>query len=213
MNVAARSGIWAALGNRRSGDHLREVPKPTAGAKFELNSQRWPGNSHTIVTRQFDLLLRLRKDRSFSYRKAAGTEKVPQMKISVDLADLPAIACIERTFGIPTPQDAGTDEVFGPYLGSSGEGFLVYNGKRGDLSYRGMCDCTTPLLASADIYQDADREQIVEMIHELRSTAPTYVPAQKGITVGRPFFYERWQFAWLFVPELQRWELAPLGTA
>lgn len=67
-------------------------------------------------------------------------------------------------------------------------------------------------LLPCDLWTDEEGREVSAKIALLNNMAAPPFPAdvRKKLTEP-PFLYEGWLFAWTFIPELKRWELAPLG--
>ena len=131
------------------------------------------------------------------------------MNVTVSTDALELVAAVNEHWGLPTPHDASRREVFGDYGAPSGGGFLRYDPTTAgwdrleeDTSI-GLFACDWPI---------EDQLEVSMLIESLKPYRPSAYPDNRSQKASQPpFLYQGWTFAWVFVPELRRWELAPLG--
>jgi hypothetical protein len=133
--------------------------------------------------------------------------------IRIPANQLAVMDCIVRTTGMPTPRYEMEDEIIGPYKHDNQEGFLKYHAGESAWSWIN-CDEPIPGIAEMPGVQGDSLLELREALYTLSSLTPMELPDDRTkLIMGEAFTYAEWRFAWAFVPELKRWELAPLGRA
>lgn len=123
------------------------------------------------------------------------------MSLRVSSDDLGLLAVVEKEWGLPTPQNPREREIVGPYHADGARGYLLYEPDNGSWG--------------AFTANDGRRDwPSAELINFLDGSYPTSLPTDLDREARDPSFtYEGYRFAWVFIPVLKRWELAPLGRA
>lgn len=133
------------------------------------------------------------------------------MNVTVSTDALELVAAVNEHWGLPTPRDASRREVFGGYSAQTCGGFLLY-----DPTTEGWdrLDEDTSIGLFASDWRIEDQLKVSMLMESLEPYRPSAYPDDRGRTVRQPpFLHQGWEFAWVFVPELKRWELAPTGRA
>lgn len=125
----------------------------------------------------------------------------------VNTADALSFTKLEEAFGIPSTT-SGMIELFGQYCGPDHWCFWAHDPdaklwKRHEIIDR------TPEFAGITREEQERFRQVFQELSEL--AAP---PMPRNISVicrGKPFLYTSFMFQWIFIPELGRWEILPLG--
>ena len=131
------------------------------------------------------------------------------MSIYINEKSLTAVAEIVSEYGLPTPCDPRHDELFGEYSTQSFEGFIHYDAESTSgtaiASRFGRNIATVPA---------EDQMRVSDLMSELKYIRPEGCPEESTRPASlTPFTYCGWNFAWMFFPELKRWELAVFGRA
>ncbi len=120
---------------------------------------------------------------------------------------------IVELVGMPEPSKQTSDELIGPYMLGCRSGFVMYHADDASWSW---VSGSRMFVNSDDIdgLTEENRLKMIEVFDEVKEYPPIALPEDRSkVTLGRPFICNDWRFAWAFMPELKRWELAPLGRA
>lgn len=114
-------------------------------------------------------------------------------------------------FGLPTPASSEIAEVFGWYHVGNGPRYWHFDPHKQLWHVRSertlhsrVGPCTS--------WNDQERTEIASALAELNMMEPPRFPDKPDDRMAEPpFLFGSYMFAWLYVPELKRWSLAPLG--
>jgi len=116
---------------------------------------------------------------------------------------------LEASFGVPVPT-SGMVEVFGVYCGPYHWCYWSFNPRtqiwaRHEIGY-------SRVAPEYDGILDEDREPYRKASDWLAELAPPALPDDRTMPQREgAFLYMGFLFQWLFIPELGRWEMLPLG--
>ena len=114
-------------------------------------------------------------------------------------------------FGLPTPSQCYFDEVFGWYHVPNETRYWTFSPRKRQWDVKVEETRATKLITAPASWTAKDRSDVWRKLKDLSFLTPPSLPRNPAKKVSKkPFVYDGWFFAWTFIPELRRWELAPL---
>lgn len=114
-------------------------------------------------------------------------------------------------FGLPTPSQSYFEEVFGCYHVLDETRYWTFDPINRLWDVKVEENRPAKLIAAPASWTAKDRKDVWKRLRDLSYFAPPSLPRDPTRKMtGKPFVYDGWLFAWTFLPELRRWELAPL---
>lgn len=114
-------------------------------------------------------------------------------------------------FGLPTPTNSEISEVFGDYHVGNGPRFWFFDPQKqlwDVISERTLHSTVAPCAN----WDEQERSEIARVLVGLDMMATPPFPEETEQKIWQPpFIHAAYIFAWVFLPELKRWSLAPLG--
>jgi hypothetical protein len=136
------------------------------------------------------------------------------MNIKVDIDAVTFVGKLIEQFGMPTVQDEGYDELVGPYSVYDDSGYLKYSAATRTWYKVEETVRDGGALMPFDGMRAEERDDVWTLISMANHAPPKRFPADTSkATLLNPFVYQGRLLAWMFVPELKRWELAPYHEA
>lgn len=118
---------------------------------------------------------------------------------------------MEEAFGLPTPTNPEVVEVFGFYHVGNGPRFWKFDPQKqlwDVISERTLGSTVAPCAN----WDEDERDEIARVLAGLDMMGTPPFPEEMERKIWEPpFIHESCIFAWVFLPELKRWSLAPLG--
>lgn len=129
----------------------------------------------------------------------------------VDIESAPLHLNLEDAFGLPELPSKTENHVFGPYQLGGESLFWRYNASTQVWSVASATSAAyTPYLE----VEPAVHERLIDTMEVLRSLPRPGFCSTPNVTVrGEEFTFNGWRFAWYWLAELGRWELAEHGPA
>lgn len=116
-----------------------------------------------------------------------------------------------EAFGLPTPASSEIAEVFGWYHVGNGPRYWHFDPQKQLWDVKSERTLHSKVAPCAN-WSDKERGEIASALAELNMMEPPRFPDKAEDKVWEPpFLFGPYMFAWVFVPELKRWSLAPLG--
>lgn len=116
-----------------------------------------------------------------------------------------------EAFGLPVPASEEMAEVFSGYHVGSGPRYWHYDPlkKLWDVKSEAILNSR---VAPSSSWDEKERGEIARALADLDLMSPPTFPENTEQKASEPpFIYGSYIFAWVFLPELKRWSLAPLG--
>lgn len=114
-------------------------------------------------------------------------------------------------FGLPTPTNPEMAEVFGDYHVGNGPRFWKFDPQKQAWDVKSERTLYSTVAPCAGWTKD-ERFEIAHALAGLRMMATPPFPENVDQKIWEPpFIHDSCIFAWVFLPELKRWEIAPIG--
>lgn len=116
-----------------------------------------------------------------------------------------------EAFGLPTPTNPKVAEIFGDYHVGSSPRFWKFDPQKQLWDVKSERTLYSTVAPCAD-WTDDERDEIAHAMVALNMMeAPPFPEKTEQKIWEPPFIHESCIFAWVYLPELKRWSLAPLG--